>query len=299
MQRPPLIPILVAPAITPASTPQPMHIPDPPDSDRPPFPSQPPPLAENVLRKTKSFNHRKSFDATLCRRPTKPTLQSITDEPSTFTIETNLKTASDLRSETIFALYPKLSSSLFSTSSIYDYLNCGFEDSLIFFLTSSSQKVTPSNKLRSRPTQSSSYSRARTTSSSISALLPQHVQPRSSTSGNSLSCLSGIQFSLKPSTGMETSFTVHSNPRSNHLTEDGETVSSLSAINAFDFPYHSLDDKSIPHTPDLYQNPMRLDNQTNNLPRRDPQYHVLPVNRINNKLQNFTYTRNRELKTLT
>ena len=55
-QSPPLSPIPVAPAINPAKTRRPIHIPDPSDID-PPFPLPPPRLIETVARKSKSFSY--------------------------------------------------------------------------------------------------------------------------------------------------------------------------------------------------------------------------------------------------
>ena len=55
----------VAPAITPTSTPRPIHFSGSSDID-PPFPLPPPPLTKTVAREFKSFKHRKSLDGTFC-----------------------------------------------------------------------------------------------------------------------------------------------------------------------------------------------------------------------------------------
>ena len=65
-QRSPLSWTPVASAIVPG----PIHIPDPSDRDTPLFPLPPPPLTKVVPRKSKSFKHRKSFEATHCDKPT-------------------------------------------------------------------------------------------------------------------------------------------------------------------------------------------------------------------------------------
>ena len=89
--------------------------------------------------------------------------------------------------------------------------------------------------------QSSSSSPTRSIQNSISAVLCQHAQPKSSTSETSPSSVSDIPLSLGPSSGIQTSFTVHSYPRSTHLSGDDNSVSSLSAVNTVDLPYHMLE----------------------------------------------------------
>ena len=72
-------------------------------------------------------------------------------------------------------------------------------------------------------------------------------------------------------------------------------MSPLSPVNPTDFPYHTLVENSRPPTPDLYHDPLRLDNHIINHPRQDLRYRIFPVNRINNGLQYSAITRNREL----
>ena len=57
-QRPPLLLITVASAITKANTARPIRIQDPSHTDTP--------LTKTVATKSKSFKHRKSIDATFC-----------------------------------------------------------------------------------------------------------------------------------------------------------------------------------------------------------------------------------------
>ena len=156
--------------------------------------------------------------------------------------------------------------------------------------TSTSQPATFCYELRWRPIQTLSSSSTRSTSNSISALLRQHAQPNSSTSEKLPSSLSDLSIELRPSSGIETSFTVHSYPRSTHLTGDQESVSSLSSINPSDLPYHALEQTSRPPTPDLYIYPLRFYNQTFNHPRQHLKYHIFPENRINNSLHYSTIT---------
>ena len=161
-------------------------------------------------------------------------MQNEIDEASTSANLLDLKTASDFGSQTFSLLYPKLSSSLYSTSSVDDILTCESEKLSNIASNSSSQPVTHSYNLRSRPIQTSSPSSTRSTPSSISAILRQHAQPNSSTSENLPSSLSDIPISLRPSSGMESSFTVHSYPRSTPLIGDQESVFSLSTSNSND-----------------------------------------------------------------
>ena len=176
-------------------------------------------------------------------------------------------------------LSPKLSSSSYSTSSADNILKCESKNSSKSSSSSSSQPVTHSYNLRSRPTQISSSSSTRSTSSSISAVLRQYAQPHSSTSENHPSSLSDIPISLRPSSGIENSFAVHSFSRYTHLSGDQKSVSSLSAINLTELPYHTLEENSKPPTPDLYDSPLRLDNQIFIHPEQNLSYHILPVDR--------------------
>ena len=74
----------------------------------------------------------------------------------------------------------------------------------------------------------------------MSAISCQQSQPNSSAFENFPSSPSDIPLSLKSSSGIGTSFIVHRHPRSTHLIEDQEQVSSLSASNTAEFSYHTL-----------------------------------------------------------
>ena len=116
----------------------------------------------------------------------------------------------------------------------------------------SSQNVAHSYTLQSSPIQTSFSSRTRSTSVSTSAFLRQQAQPDSSTSENLPSSLSNNSIQRRPSSGVGTSFTVHSNTKSTHLLGDQESVSSLSGINTVDLPNHTLEENSGPPILDLY-----------------------------------------------
>ena len=81
VQKLPLSPISVAPAIMPAVTHIPIHIPDPSDVDHPPF-ALPPLLTKTSARNSKSFGDRKSLDATFFDKPTSSAQQTKMDKPS-------------------------------------------------------------------------------------------------------------------------------------------------------------------------------------------------------------------------
>ena len=76
----------------------------------------------------------------------------------------------------------------------------------------------------------------------------------------SLFSLFEIPISLIPSSGIEDSFTVHSYPRSTHPIGDQGSISSMTATNSLDLPYHTLRKTSKPPTPDFYNYPLILDN---------------------------------------
>ena len=126
----------------------------------------------------------------------------------------------------------------------------------------------------------------------------QHAKPHSSISENLPSSISDIPISLRPSSGIETSFTDQSNQRSSHLNGDQESVFSLSAFISIDFAYHTLESNSRPPTPDVYHYPLRLDNQIFNHPIQDLRFRILPVIRTNNTLQYSVITLYRELTRL-
>ena len=109
--------IAVALAFAPAITPRTIHILDPSDID-PPFSIPPPVLTETVARRSKSFNHQNSIDATFCDKQTTFALENGIDEPSNSSNLPYLKTASDFSSKTFSLSYPKLSSILYSASSV-------------------------------------------------------------------------------------------------------------------------------------------------------------------------------------
>ena len=207
-----------------------------------------------------------------------------------------MKTASDNSSETFSLLNPKLSWNTYSTSSVENIPKYEPKNATS---TSRSQPVTHSYILRSSPIQTSSSSSTRSTIGSISALFCEHAKPHSSSSENLPSSLSGNPISLRPSSGIESSFTVHLYPISTHLVGDQESVSSLSAINPTHLPYRTLEENSRPPTPGPYRFPLRLDNQIIIHARQDLRYHILPVNRKIKRVLRFSVNRNRELTRLT
>ena len=87
--------IPIAPATTPAITYRLFHMPDPSDIDPLPNLTPPPTLTKSVARKSKSFQHPKSFDATISDEPTTSALQYKFDQQSTSLNTTDLKTVSD------------------------------------------------------------------------------------------------------------------------------------------------------------------------------------------------------------
>ena len=105
------------------------------------------------------------------------------------------------------------------------------------------------------------FLRTHSTSSFSLASLRQRTPPQLFTSDNITSCLSVIPVSLRFSSCIETSFAVHSYPWSTYLFGNHDSVSSLSAFNTAEHPYHSLDKNCKPPTPDPYQYPLRLDIQ--------------------------------------
>ena len=136
-----------------------------------------------------------------------------------------------------------------------------------------------------------SASRTRSTSNSISAIFLHEAQSQSSASENLPSSLYDIPQSLRPPSGIETSFTVHSYAKSTHFIGDRESVTSLSAINTAELPCHSEDGNSRPTTPYPKPSPVRIDNQIMNHARGDLIYQFLRVSRINNILQHSNNTR--------
>ena len=91
--------------------PRPNHFLDPFDKYLPPFALPPPPANNIIARRSNSFKHRKSIDATICDKQTIYALQNKNDEQSTSVNLPYLKTASDSSSEIFSLLYQKLSSS--------------------------------------------------------------------------------------------------------------------------------------------------------------------------------------------
>ena len=96
VQKPPLSPIPVAPAITPAITHRRIHIPIPSDIDPPPFPLTPPRLTKAIAGNSKSFKRREFIHATFCDKPTSSAEQNKIDEASNCANQIDLTTASDL-----------------------------------------------------------------------------------------------------------------------------------------------------------------------------------------------------------
>ena len=76
-------------------------------------------------------------------------------------------------------------------------------------------------------------------------------------------------------------------------------MSSLSAINTAELPYHSLYKNSRPPTPDPFFYPLVFENQILKHFRQDVGCHIHPVKRINNSLQISAIIRSRELIRLT
>ena len=103
----------------------------------------------------------------MCDKQTTSALQSKIDESPTSSNLLDLKTLSDISSGTFSLLHPQLSSSLYSTSFFDDIFICESKISSKNSSTSSSEPVTHSLKLRSRPIQTSSSSSTISTSSSI------------------------------------------------------------------------------------------------------------------------------------
>ena len=198
----------------------------------------------------------------------------------------------------IFTVLSKLSSRLYSNSFVDDFVKCESKNSSKNTSTLSSWTATHSYNLKSRSIQTSSCFSTRPISSLISALLRQRAQPNSSISGNLRYSPSKNPLSLRPSSDVETSFTIPSYPKSTHLIGDQESVSSLSAINCADLPYLTLEKNSRPPTSDLYIYTLRLDNEIFNHPGQDLRNQFPPVNRKNSNLHCSTFTRNRDLTKL-
>ena len=90
-------------------------------------------------------------------------------------------------------------------------------------------------------------------------MLPEH--PNSSASQVLSSSLYEIPITLRPFSVIETSFIVPSYPRSTHPIQGQESVSSLSALNPPDLPYHGIEKNFRPPTPDINHYPLRPDYQ--------------------------------------
>ena len=84
-----------------------------------------------------------------------------------------------------------------------------------------------------------------------------------------------------------------------YLIGDQESVSSLSAVKIDELPKTFLDKISTPLTLDTYHYPVGPFNQIFNHHRQDLIYYIPPVNRINNCLHCFTFTRSQKLTRLT
>ena len=142
-QRPPLSPISVIPAITPAITFRPRHILDP-SVIEPSFPSPTPPLTKTVARKSNSFKHRKSIDATFCDKQTTRLCKiKLMNHllPQIYLISNLLLI---LVLKYFYLLYSKLSWSFYSTSSVDVLLIFETKNSSNNISTSFSQPVTHS-----------------------------------------------------------------------------------------------------------------------------------------------------------
>ena len=147
-------------------------------------------------------------------------------------------TASELSSETSSLIYRKLPV-ISHSSSFADIIED--QNSSQSFEPSSVIQPSHTYNLRSRPLASSQSQRTRSTSSSLSALVRQHAQSRSTTDTETRSSLQS-PLSIIPTSGFETSHTVHSYPRSIQIIGDIETPSLLSNPNTADLPYHTLDE---------------------------------------------------------
>ena len=109
------------------------------------------------------------------------------------------------------------------------FLNCESEDNHCEqTLTSCSQGRAFSYNLRTRPVQSSFYSRTSSTTSSMSAISRHHAQCQSYVSENLPFSLSDNRFSPWLSSGFETFCIDHSYLKSIHVFGDQEPASSLS-----------------------------------------------------------------------
>ena len=190
--RPPLTPLPVASAITPRI----IHIPDPSEIQPPkttPLSSRPRIIP--VARKSQSFRHRKSLDSSFAQIKL-PTLSlqkaDVSDIDNPYISEESNKTSdkvptdSELSSETFSFIYPKICVTSYSSSSVNITED---QPSSQSFEPSSVIHPTHTYNLRSRQIVSSQSQRTRSTSSSISALLRQHAQPRSSTDTETRSSL--------------------------------------------------------------------------------------------------------------
>ena len=104
VQVPPLSPVPVAPAISPANTFRLFHIPDPSDKDLPSFPLPTYPHTKTVAKNSKTFKHRKPFYFNFCDKPSPSAPQNKSDEPSTSVSPLDLKNAFDFSSETFSPL---------------------------------------------------------------------------------------------------------------------------------------------------------------------------------------------------
>ena len=283
VQRQPLSPMPVAPATIASITPRLNHIPDPSDMDPPPIPLSPPPLTKTVAKKFLYpfiiFQTPKAigrFKNILWQNYHFSCAKKF-NEPVTFINTPNVESGFDISSDTISPLFPSSSSSFLSTSSVEGFLNCESEDSLSNnTLTYFFQRITHSFKLTSTPIQSSSSSCTRSTSSSISAMMLHHAQSQFFAFGSASVSRPVNPLSLRPSSGIKTSFLVLSYPKSAHLIEDQESVPSPSAIKAAELAYQWLYKISRLPTLDLYLYPPILDNWNFNHPRQDQ---ILPVNR--------------------
>ena len=187
---------------------------------------------------------------------------------------------------------------MISKFSVDDFLKFEKGKSANDTLTSPSWTINLSCNVISRPIQSSSSSRTGSTSTSICASFSHCIQPNSSTPENFSSSLSDTPISLRPFSGNEASFTVHSYQISTHLKRDQESVSPLGAFNVAELPYHSLDKNFRLLTSDRYHYPLRLDYQIFIHPRQYLRYHILHVCRRNSSLQYSTKAHNGELTRL-
>ena len=248
-----------------------------------------------VAGKSNSFKHRKPFDEEIsyCDKPTTSILQIEIDEQSTFVYTPKLKTAFDPN-------HQKLLSVLFKV--IFKFIIHNFLVMIFRILNLQVPNQTLHNFCHLKEKLLLLVSDQNRFSHRLRLVQGQHqvrslqycvmTRHQSSVSENLPSLLCDNTQSIKPSSGIETSFAFHSYPNASLIVGYQELNLSLNAINNADIPHHSLDENSRPPTPNPYHYPLILDIAIINFPKQNQRCHVLPVNRLNNILQDYTFIRN-------